>query len=196
MSFNPGGGGGISGASDVALNNPTNDQALAYNSTTQKWANRTLSGSATDATTSAKGVVQLAGDLGGTATVPRVPGLASRLAWKGDFASGTTYAVNDVIVANGATYRCQTAHTAGPGAPATNGDATFWERIGTISGGGAISTHDDLPLSVPGTVTWTGSAWPARSTVTSQATRRIFYVGNPGGIGPTDMQENDIWIQG
>jgi hypothetical protein len=36
------------------------------------------SGSAPDATTTTKGVVQLAGDLAGTATAPTVPGLASR----------------------------------------------------------------------------------------------------------------------
>jgi hypothetical protein len=39
-------------------------------------ADRTLS--ATDATTLAKGIVQLAGDLGGTAASPTVPGLASK----------------------------------------------------------------------------------------------------------------------
>lgn len=35
-------------------------------------------GSSPDATTSSKGIVQLAGDLGGTATAPTVPGLASK----------------------------------------------------------------------------------------------------------------------
>lgn len=37
------------------------------------------SGSLPDATTGAKGIVQLAGDLGGTATSPTVPGLASKV---------------------------------------------------------------------------------------------------------------------
>jgi len=36
-------------------------------------------GSAPDATTTTKGIVQLAGDLGGTATTPTVPGLASKV---------------------------------------------------------------------------------------------------------------------
>lgn len=39
MSFNPGGGGGISNASDVVLSNPTTDQALSYDGATQKWKN-------------------------------------------------------------------------------------------------------------------------------------------------------------
>lgn len=38
MSFNPGGG-GISGANDVALSNPTNTQVLTYNSGIGKWQN-------------------------------------------------------------------------------------------------------------------------------------------------------------
>jgi hypothetical protein len=38
----------------------------------------TLSGGAADATTSSKGIVQLAGDLGGTAASPTVPGLATK----------------------------------------------------------------------------------------------------------------------
>lgn len=55
---------------------------------------------------------------------------------------------------------------------------------------------DSLPLAISGTITWTGTSWPARTTATSQTARHIFFVGNPGGSGPTDMQENDIWTQG
>lgn len=38
----------------------------------------TLSGGASDATTTSKGIIQLAGDLGGTAASPTVPGLATK----------------------------------------------------------------------------------------------------------------------
>ena len=38
MGFNPAGG-AISGATDVALNNPANGQVLTYNGTVAKWAN-------------------------------------------------------------------------------------------------------------------------------------------------------------
>lgn len=44
MSFSPGGGGGISSASDVVLSNPANSQALTYDSTVQKWKNGFISG--------------------------------------------------------------------------------------------------------------------------------------------------------
>ena len=49
-----GGGGGTGGATaltdlvDVAVSNPTNGQALVYNSTTGKWTNQTISGGGTD----------------------------------------------------------------------------------------------------------------------------------------------------
>jgi hypothetical protein len=39
MAFNPGNGGGISAANDVALNNPLNNQTLTYNGSTAKWFN-------------------------------------------------------------------------------------------------------------------------------------------------------------
>ena len=41
------GGGGLSSASDVALNNPANDQVFAYNSSTAKWQNKTIAGTST-----------------------------------------------------------------------------------------------------------------------------------------------------
>jgi hypothetical protein len=73
--------------------------------------NRTLAVSA--ATTGAVGVVQLAGDLGGTATSPTVPGLASKLTYRGAWTSVTAYAVDDLVTLAGTTLVCKTAHTSG-----------------------------------------------------------------------------------
>lgn len=76
MGFNPSGGGGsasIASSSDVTLNNPANNEVLAYDATAAKWKNATVSGGASDATASSKGLVQLSGDLGGTATSPTTP---------------------------------------------------------------------------------------------------------------------------
>lgn len=44
MGFNNGGGGGssLSGSNDVALNNPLNDDVLAFDTTTSKWKNATI----------------------------------------------------------------------------------------------------------------------------------------------------------
>jgi len=78
MSFGGGGGSSsIATSTDVALSNPGDGQVLAYNGTLQKWQNTANPGAA-DASTISKGVVQLAGDLGGTAAAPTVPGLASK----------------------------------------------------------------------------------------------------------------------
>jgi len=59
-------------------NTPTAGQVLSFDGTTLSWATISGSGSVPDATASVKGLVQLAGDLGGTASAPTVPGLAAK----------------------------------------------------------------------------------------------------------------------
>lgn len=53
------------------------------------WAVPAGGGSVVDASTTAKGIVQLAGDLAGTAAAPTVPGLANRVLKAGDTMTGT-----------------------------------------------------------------------------------------------------------
>lgn len=55
-----------------------NDFLSASHNTDGSLKPAAVSGAATDASTTTKGVVQLAGDLGGTAASPTVPGLASK----------------------------------------------------------------------------------------------------------------------
>jgi hypothetical protein len=62
----------------AAGSNPVSGQTLSYNGTGLAWATPSQSGPVADATTTAKGLVQLAGDLAGTAAAPTVPGLASK----------------------------------------------------------------------------------------------------------------------
>lgn len=60
---------------DVDIAGATNSQALVYNSGTSKWSAATITSSAiSDASTTSKGIVQLAGDLGGSnnAAVPTI----------------------------------------------------------------------------------------------------------------------------
>lgn len=70
----------LASLTDVNASSPANNQVLAYDSTSSKWvANTVTSTTVTDATSSAKGIVQLAGDLSGSAgapTVARVQGTA------------------------------------------------------------------------------------------------------------------------
>ncbi len=69
---------GIQG-NPVAATTPTDNDVLSYNSGTSQWE-PTNPGSASvpDADAVTKGIVQLTGDLGGTAASPTVPGLSSR----------------------------------------------------------------------------------------------------------------------
>lgn len=76
MAYNPGAS-GISGAPDVAMSNVANNNVIMYDGGVAKWKNAPLPG-AVDASSTVKGVVQLTGDLGGTAASPTVPGLAGK----------------------------------------------------------------------------------------------------------------------
>src|SRR6187431_624614 len=57
---------------------PSSGQVLGYNGSSLAWATPSGSGSVPDADASTKGLVQLAGHLGGTADSPTVPGLAAK----------------------------------------------------------------------------------------------------------------------
>ncbi len=69
------------------------------------------------ATTLATGVIQLAGDLGGTATSPTVPG---RVRYRGAWAASTAYAVNDLLTYVGDSFLVTTAFTSGTSFSLTN----------------------------------------------------------------------------
>lgn len=51
------------------------------------------------------------------------------------------------------------------------------------------------PVTTPAVIVYSGS-WPARSTATTLSTRRVLWIGNPGGTAPPGMLTNDIWTQG
>jgi hypothetical protein len=65
--------------SDVSTTGASNAQVLSFDTSTGTWAPATVSSTVVnDASTSGKGIIQLAGDLGGSAALPTVPGLASK----------------------------------------------------------------------------------------------------------------------
>lgn len=66
--------------SDVVVGSATDGQVLIYDQTNTQWIPGTATSTVVnDATTSSKGIVQLAGDLAGTADAPTVPGLAGKV---------------------------------------------------------------------------------------------------------------------
>lgn len=74
----------------VNASTPTDGQVLQYSTAGNEWTPATVtSTTVSDATATDKGIIQLTGDLGGTASSPTVPGLANKL----DTATAaTTYA--------------------------------------------------------------------------------------------------------
>lgn len=57
---------------------PSTGQVLTYDGSSLSWSTASGSGAVADASGITKGLVQLTGDLGGTASSPTVPGLASK----------------------------------------------------------------------------------------------------------------------
>lgn len=97
----------LAGDTDVSISSPTNGQVLTYNTGTSKWDNAAPP-TAANATTSTPGLVQLAGDLGGTSTTATAPTLAA------------TTNVNSIIAANSTvTSKAPLASPALTGTPTT-----------------------------------------------------------------------------
>lgn len=71
----------------LAATGPTNGQVLTYNGGSLSWTTVSGGGSVPDADGSTKGLIQLAGALGGTAASPTVPGLAAK---ENTITAGTT----------------------------------------------------------------------------------------------------------
>lgn len=96
--------------SDVTASGATDGQSLVYNGGTWGPGDVGTGSTVVDATDSVKGVVQLAGDLGGTAAAPTVPGLAGKANTShthaaGDITSGTIATARlGSGTANGTTY--------------------------------------------------------------------------------------------
>lgn len=63
MSFNPGGSGGISGASDVALSNVASDHVLAYDGLSSKWSNKAFTGGSGNGTVGSGMVLVVSNDM-------------------------------------------------------------------------------------------------------------------------------------
>ncbi len=118
--------GGIRGRS-VASTAPADGQALTWNNAQNRWEPQSSAGVA-DATTGSKGIVQLSGDLAGTATAPTVPS-----------ASGLRSATTSVSVS------AATAPSSGQFLRASNNTTAAWVAMPRMFGwflDGAILVGD------------------------------------------------------
>jgi len=223
MSYSGGSGGAgrIATSSDVALNNPTTGQVLAYDGTLQKWQNTIVASSAS--ALSAK--------------------VASPVTW----AASTAYAVGDYVV-NSTTsviFRVVVAHTSGSTAPLvsdarpTNSSSNYevWASPGNSPGSllrrsstnevtvdmmyvldepqydtsaanklyvdtavANVTVSNRPAMSLP--VIYVAGVWKYKNaTITArpsdlQVGDVIMFIGNPGGSLPAWAAENDVWISG
>jgi len=155
-----------------------------------------ISGGATDATTTAKGIVQLAGDLGGTAALPTVPGLANK---EPTIASGTTAqyyrgdktmaTLNQDAVPDGTTNKAYTATEqtklsgVATGATANSTDAILEAR----------ANHTGTQLAA--TVSDFSAAADARiAAAASTGTGSLVRATSPALVTPTGIVKGDVGL--
>lgn len=212
MSFNPGGGGGISAASDIAFSNPAQNDTLTFDSAVQKWRNQTLNEVVSISTAWSAGVDYAVGDF---------------------FSHGGVIYRTEVAFTSSSTQ--PSVATARPTDPASN--FSVWAAPGNSPGSLVVrsSTNEVTVqmvyiMNVPadptsGTnkqyvddkvaemalqarppilarVVWNGSDWTYRNVVITARPGDlgtgdgIIFVGNPGGTLPTWAATNDLWTQG
>lgn len=161
---------------DVSASTPGDGQVLLYSSSSNAWLPAAViaSGTVSDASTGTKGIVQLAGDLGGTAAAPTVPGLTSKvpttrtistsanLTGGGDLTANRTLDLANTTVAAGSyNYASITVDAKGRVTSATSnsgavGDATASSKgivqlAGDLGGTAATPTVPGLANKVPTT---------------------------------------------
>jgi hypothetical protein len=107
----------------------------------------TVSSGAPDATTSTKGLVQLAGDLGGTATTPTVPGLATKVTANTAIVGATktkiTYGTNGLVTAGADA----TQDDIGDGTTFKQYSATEKTKLAGIATGATVNSPDATLLN-------------------------------------------------
>lgn len=140
-----------------------------------------------DASTSTKGVVQLTGDLGGTATAPTVPALTS----KAPLASPAFTGAPTVPTAAGGTNTTQAASTAFVSAAVS--------AVTLASLGGITPAAVDTKFGTWGirpTLYYSGTAWPSTRTVPSGYSGPVDWdsQGYTGVTAPAAAIDGDRWI--
>lgn len=131
----------------------TNNQVLVYNSSTTKWVPGTVSSTTVgDATTGAKGIVQLAGDLAGTGSSAAAPTLAATANVSAIIAANTTVAGKLDTTTAASTY-----------APKASPTFTGTVTVPTPTNNTDASTKNYVDTTVASAVT--GGATPDATTI-------------------------------
>ena len=127
----------------------TNGQVLTKNSGVSGGLEWTSAAGSPDATTTTKGVVQLAGDLGGTAASPTVPGLATKANTSTTISAGTGLTGGGDLTAN-RTISANFGTTAGTIAQGNDSRITGAEQTsnkGAANGYASLDSSTKVPIA-------------------------------------------------
>lgn len=170
--------------------NPSSGQVLSFDGTELVWVTSS-GGTIPDANGTTKGILQLTGDLAGTAASPTVPGLATK---ENTITPGT----NGQYLRGDKTWQALDKAAVGL-ASVPNIDAT--DRS-VHTGTQLASTISDFAASVqalaPGntyTIVYNSTtlAWPARPDVATVPAGCAVYVSPASVTSPADMEILDVW---
>lgn len=125
---------------------------------------------------------------------------------RGAWAASTVYAVDDVVTANGSTFRVITAHTSGTTAPtaaAPGANLELWASRGADGTNGTNGTNGADGYSsayVPFLVKHNGTAWQFTTLADAEAAglqtgQTAWFVGPTGTPAPAWAREGDMWTE-
>ncbi|HTE57267.1 MAG TPA: hypothetical protein VK694_00840 [Verrucomicrobiae bacterium] len=194
---------GLAGQS-VASTAPSDNDVLAYNSSTQQWE-PTAPGavSVPDASAGTKGIVQLTNDLGGTADLPTVPGLTAHINDTSDahdasaisFLAGSTVSATDVqaaiieVASETATSLAgkENTITGGTTAQYWRGDKSFQTLDKTAVGLANVDNTSDVSKPVSSATQTALNAKADSSTLTAHtsATTSVHGIANTASLETT-----------
>ena len=154
--------------SNVEVSAPTDNQVLSYDSASSQWVASTVtSTTVSDATTTNKGIVRLAGDLAGTADAPTVPGLADKLDDSQLDTDGTLAANSDTAIASQKATKTYIDTTLGAKADSTAlANYVPLSQVGAALGVASLDSSGKVPASqLPDASVQQNADWNATSGV-------------------------------